>query len=166
MSGFASAEVEAAWDSVSRRIDALVALVAGRSADDLNWRPPAPGANSLYVLATHTIANARQGLLAVLCGRDDDRDRDAEFLAAGDSGDPIERLWRALRPEIRDSLAALPAARLDETIVHPRQGELTGHETLLLVATHAAEHLGQAELTRDLLAAHGGGTGGQETAAT
>ncbi len=160
MSGFASAEVEAAWNSVSRRIDALVALVAGRGADELNWRPPAPEANSLYVLATHTIANARQGLLAVLCRHDDDRDRDAEFLAAGDSGQPLERYWHALRSEIRDSLAALPAARLDETHLHPRQGELTGRETLLLVATHAAEHLGQAELTRDLLAASRGGDGG------
>ena len=157
MSGFASAEVEAAWSSISRRIDALVALVAGRDATDLNWRPPAPEANSLYVLATHTIANARQGLLAVLCGQADDRDRDAEFRAAGESGDPLERYWQGLRSEMRDCLAELPARRLDEGLVHPRQGELTGRETLLLVATHAAEHLGQAELTRDLLAASRGG---------
>lgn len=157
MSGFASAEVEAGWTSISRRVDALVDLVAGRDADDLNWRPPAPAANSLYVLATHTIANARQGLLVVLCGHADDRDREAEFRAAGDSGEPLEHRWQALRAEMSACLATLPGTRLDERLVHPRQGELTGRETLLLVATHAAEHLGQAELTRDLLAASRGG---------
>ncbi len=158
MAGFASAEVEAGWNSVAQRLDGLVALVAGRDAAELNWRPPAPDANSLYVLATHTIANARQGLLVVLCGHADDRDRDAEFRAGGDSGEPLEHRWHELRAEMLDCLAALPPARLDETLVHPRQGELTGRETILLVATHAAEHLGQAELTRDLLAASPGGT--------
>jgi hypothetical protein len=153
VAGFASAELEAGWGYVERRIDALVALVAGRSAEELNWRPTAPEANSLYVLATHTIANARQGLLVVLCGEPDERDRDAEFRAAGDSTEPIERRWRKLRDELRDRLAALPPERLDEALAHPRQGELTGRQVLLLVATHAAEHLGQAELTRDLLAA-------------
>lgn len=150
MTGFASTELEAGWGFIARRIDALVALVAGRDAEDLNWRPTAPAANSLYVLATHTIANARQGLLVVLCGHPDDRDRDAEFRADGDSTEPLEQGWRELRAELLDRLAALPPARLDEKLQHPRQGEMTGRETLLLVATHAAEHLGQAELTRDL----------------
>ncbi|CAN5843324.1 hypothetical protein BH10CHL1_BH10CHL1_01810 [soil metagenome] len=34
---------------------------------------------------------------------------------------------------------------------HPRRGQITGREILLVVACHAAEHRGQAELTRDLL---------------
>lgn len=156
MAGFASAELEAGWGYVERRLDALVALLAGRSAEELNWRPAAPEANSIYVLATHTIANARQGLLGVLCGGSDDRDRDAEFRAAGDSTEPIEQRWRELRAELGACLAALPPERLDEALTHPRQGELTGREVLLQVATHAAEHLGQAELTRDLRAASGG----------
>ncbi|MDA0256111.1 MAG: DinB family protein [Chloroflexi bacterium] len=156
MAEFASAELEAGWGFVEQRIDALVALLDGRSAEELNWRPAAPEANSIFVLATHTIANARQGLLVVLCGGPDDRDRDAEFRAAGDTIEPIERRWHELRAEIRACLAALPAQRLDEALTHPRQGEMTGRQVLLLVATHAAEHLGQAELTRDLLAASGG----------
>ncbi len=156
MTGFASTELEAGWSSAEQRLDALVELVAGHSAEELNWRPRAPEANSLYVLATHTIANARQGLLVVLCGGEDDRDREAEFRAAGDSTEHVERLWKELRAELRTRLPALPVARLDETLTHPRRGEMTGREVLLLVATHAAEHLGQAELTRDLLAARTG----------
>ena len=96
----------------------------------------------------------------MLCGQADDRDREAEFRAAGASGEPLEHRWQALRAEMSGCLATLPATRLDERLVHPRQGELTGRETLLLVATHAAEHLGQAELTRDLLAASRGGDPG------
>ncbi len=161
MAGFASAELEAGWGFVEQRIDALVALLDGRSAEELNWRPAAPEVNSIYVLATHTIANARQGLLVVLCGGADDRDRDAEFRAAGDSTEPIEQRWHDLRDELRASLGALPPARLGESLTHPRQGEMTGRQVLLLVATHAAEHLGQAELTRDLLAASGGASGPQ-----
>ena len=155
MTGFASTELEAGWGYIEQRLDALVTLLAGRSTAELNWRPPAPEANSIYVLATHTLANARQGLLVVMCGRADDRDRDAEFRATGDSTKPIEQRWEELRSEFRSCLAALTPDRLDETITHPRQGEMTGREVLLLVATHAAEHLGQAELTRDLFAANG-----------
>jgi hypothetical protein len=156
VAGFASAELEAGWGYVEKRIDALVALLDGRSAEELNWRPAAPEANSIFVLATHTIANARQGLLVVLCGGSDDRDRDAEFRAAGDSTEPVERRWHELRAELRERLAALPPERMDEALNHPRQGAMTGREVLLLVATHAAEHLGQAELTRDLRAASAG----------
>jgi hypothetical protein len=36
---------------------------------------------------------------------------------------------------------------------HPRRGPLSGREILIVVARHAAEHLGQAELTRDLMKA-------------
>jgi len=92
----------------------------------------------------------------VLCGGSDDRDRDAEFRAAGDSTEPVERRWHELRAELRERLAALPPERMDEALTHPRQGAMTGREVLLLVATHAAEHLGQAELTRDLRAASAG----------
>ncbi|MBN1310607.1 MAG: hypothetical protein JXB30_04240 [Anaerolineae bacterium] len=34
---------------------------------------------------------------------------------------------------------------------HPRRGQMAGRAELIIVARHAAEHMGQAELTRDLL---------------
>jgi hypothetical protein len=39
---------------------------------------------------------------------------------------------------------------LGATYRHPRRGAISGREILIVVARHAAEHLGQAELTRDL----------------
>jgi hypothetical protein len=35
------------------------------------------------------------------------------------------------------------------------RGEVTGREVLMLMARHAAEHVGHAELTRDLAVAAG-----------
>ncbi|MDP9352215.1 MAG: DUF664 domain-containing protein [Chloroflexota bacterium] len=54
----------------------------------------------------------------------------------------------------------MPRSRLEEEIEHPRRGRITGREVLLVVARHCAEHLGQAELTRDLLEASGAGATG------
>ena len=44
----------------------------------------------------------------------------------------------------------MSAADFERAEIHPRRGVLTGREVLLIVARHATEHLGRAELTRDL----------------
>jgi hypothetical protein len=44
-------------------------------------------------------------------------------------------------------------AELAAMRTHPRRGPMSANEILLVVARHAAEHLAQAELTRDLLQA-------------
>ena len=46
---------------------------------------------------------------------------------------------------------------MDRERDHPRYGTISGRELLVLVATHAAEHYGQAQLTRDLLKAQRSG---------
>ena len=42
-------------------------------------------------------------------------------------------------------------ATLDRERTHPRRGALTAREVLIVVARHAAEHWGEAQLTRSLL---------------
>lgn len=44
----------------------------------------------------------------------------------------------------------MTAALLNETVEHGWRGPIARREVLIVVARHAAEHLGQAELTRDL----------------
>lgn len=141
------------WRFIASSLDRLVACLDGLDADDLNWRPPAPGANSLYALATHTLGNSEENILETLGGRAVGRDREAEFAAIGASAGAIAARWRELRAELARTLAALPAGALDTEYAHPRRGTLTGRAILIVVARHAAEHLGQAELTRDLLRA-------------
>ena len=139
------------WRYIASSLDRLVDCLDGLSEAQLNWRPDAPEANSLYALAMHTLGNAEENLLQVIGGQPVGRDRDGEFAARGDSAEAIVARWTALRAELGALLASLPADALGATYEHPRRGPLIGREILIVVARHAAEHLGQAELTGDLL---------------
>jgi hypothetical protein len=52
---------------------------------------------------------------------------------------------------VQQALENAPEAWLDQHYTHPRRGDMTGREILIKTVRHAAEHLGHAELTRDLL---------------
>ena len=99
------------------------------------------------------MGNVRHNLLNGLCGLAISRDRDAEFVVTGGSAADIEAHWNELKSQISDSVEGLPRGEMDRERDHPRYGTISGHELLVLVATHAAEHYGQAQLTRDLLKA-------------
>jgi uncharacterized damage-inducible protein DinB len=146
-------ELESYWRFISSSLDRLIACLEGLAEAELNWRPLS-NANSLYALAVHTMANAEENILATLCGQSVHRQRESEFSARGSSSEPVRAQWMALRERLAESLASLPSDELDREREHPRRGPLTGREVLLVVARHAAEHLGQAELTRDWLRAN------------
>ena len=150
---FTSPEVASFWRFIASSLTRLVAILDELSAEELNWRPPAPEANSLYALAIHTLGNVEENVLETLCGQPVHREREAEFRAAGSSAASVQDRWQALRPRLESALASLSAADLDRHYLHPRRDDETGREVLIVVARHAAEHLGQAELTRDLLRA-------------
>jgi hypothetical protein len=150
MTTFANREIASFHHFITGSLDRLVTLVGELDEAGLNWRPPAPNANSLFALATHTLGNAEENILQTLCDQSGSRRRDEEFASRGDSAAIVER-WRMLRADLTAAMAALTPADLDDERSHPRRGALTGREVLLVVARHAAEHLGQAELTRDLL---------------
>ncbi len=142
------------WRKIADSLERLLSTLEGLSEEQVNWRPPAPNANSLYALAAHTMGNAEENLLGVLAGQPVERDRDGEFQASGTSTDLLRERWATLRASIPAALANLPPGALDrQNYQHPRRGAISGRETLLIVARHAAEHTGQAELTRDLLQA-------------
>ncbi len=140
------------WPYIERSIDRIVAAL--QSLEDtgipLGWRPPAAGANSVYVLAVHALGNTEEQLLGVLCGLEVTRDREAEFAATPGSAAAIASEWRALAARIESAFGALTEVDLADSKRHPRRGEITGLEVLIVVARHMAEHAGQAELTRDL----------------
>ncbi len=145
-------EVDIYWRRISDTVDELVACLEGLDSDSLNWSP-LDDANSLYVLATHTMGNVRHNFLNVLCGLPITRDRDAEFVARGASASEIEARWDDLKAQISAAIEDLPAAELDRDKSHPHRGMITGRDVLVVVAGHAAEHYGQAQLTRDLVRA-------------
>lgn len=138
---------------IFEQVDRVIDCGDGMDAAALNWKPAA-NTNSIWVLATHLMGNLRQNILVVLGGAPDTRDRDAEFAASGDDGAELHRRWGELRAQLQARLGELPAAVLDQEYDHPRRGRTTGRELLLNAATHAAEHAGHAEMTRDLFRAH------------
>jgi uncharacterized damage-inducible protein DinB len=147
---FASDEAAVFWRYLSSSLDRLVELTTAVDPGALGWRPQTPaGANSLAGLATHTLGNAEENILGVLAGRPVDRDHEREFAAVPSQAAIADR-WRHLRPRLLAVLSRLSAEEVARPRAHPRRGTITAREVLLVVARHAAEHLGQAELTRDL----------------
>ena len=140
------------WPYIARSIEQIIGALSDLedAGVPLDWRPPAPEANSVYTLAVHALGTTEHRLLEVLCGIDVDREREAEFAATGGSAAAIVDDWRALKARITTALEELSDADLATPRQHPIRGEISGLDVLIVVARHMAEHAGQAELTRDL----------------
>lgn len=136
-------------DSIVDKLERIVACVDGRSTEEINMRPSVPETNSLLVLAVHTMANVEEATFKALLGQQVNRNRDAEFAASGSSAEEVRNNWNALKARVHPAIAGLSTEQLDKTYEHPRRGPMTGRELLLFTATHASEHVGHAELTRD-----------------
>lgn len=134
-------------------LDRLVQCLDGLDETQLNWNPPAPHANSLYTLVVHTLGNAEENLLWTLFDQPSQRNREQEFVMEGPSADALMIRWNGLREQLQQALLSLSSFDLEREHLHPRRGSITGLDILIVVARHAAEHLGQAELTRDLVLA-------------
>lgn len=143
-------EIDVAWRSIVRAIDGIINALA-EVPESMRNEKPAEVANSLYVLAVHVLGSTEKHLLDALCGEPFNRDRDAEFVAVGTDVELLQEQWRVLQARIEASLQRLPAGALDQMCEHYRLGSLSGRELLILVVRHTSEHLGHAELTRDLL---------------
>lgn len=143
-------EIESLWRYIRRSIDRILLCLDGLEEDDLNWRP-LDNANSVYVLAIHMIANVEANILGVLCSQNIIRHREEEFNSRGSSVEPVRQRWLDIQERISSHLAQLSSSDLDREYEHPRRGKTTGRDLLITIARHAAEHVGHAELTRDLL---------------
>jgi uncharacterized damage-inducible protein DinB len=143
-------EIESYWRYIRHSIDRIFLCLDRLDETDMNWRP-LDNANSLYVLATHIIGNVEANILGVLCGQKIHRQREEEFKAHGSSIEPVHQRWREVRENISAQLAGLSSNDLDKEYTHPRRGKITGRDMLITIVRHAAEHVGHAELTRDLL---------------
>jgi hypothetical protein len=142
--------IQAFTDKIVEYVERILATCDGLDEAGINWKPDGTETNSIYVLATHVMGNVRQNALAVLGGQEDQRDRDAEFVATGDSAQALRDEWADLKPRVIDALGKIGVAELTREYPHPRRGTITGLGVLMVAAPHAGEHAGQAELTRSL----------------
>jgi hypothetical protein len=150
-------EIAAYEASINSRLSQICACLDGMTPEQLNARPPLSGANSAWVLATHTLGNARAWVLGIACGQPIGRDRPAEFASAGDDAAQFGADAEQFSREMAQALAQLDPARLDYRLVPAKElwGENEPHEisvrdALLQVIEHASLHLGHLQVTRDL----------------
>jgi len=141
-------ETETFSEFIVESLDMILRCAEGLDGTTLNWRADVEGTNSLYVIANHSMANAERNVLATFCGEPYDYDREAEFAAAGDSVEELLGRWAVLRARIETVLAATGSEHLARDCTHFRLGVVPGRTVLLQAARHAAEHVGEARLTR------------------
>jgi DinB superfamily len=122
-------------------------LVRGMDHGTLNWSP-LPKANSLAVLATHTLGSERE-MIRALRGITSDRDRDAEFKVEAEAADLLSLLDQADR-ELDEHVAAMTVADLTELRPRGERPPRPGIEWLISNYGHAREHVAQMQLTKQL----------------
>jgi hypothetical protein len=152
-------EIEVYRQYVQEKIAQLCDAVSGLSEDDLNRAPNLPGANSPFVIVTHTYGNMRAWILGIVCGQDLRRDRPGEFASRGTLGDLTEARDR-LSADVEDAVGKLDPKSLDDRF-EPKQelwGEGTPREIMrragfVHVLEHAGIHLGHIHMTAQLLQA-------------
>src|SRR5579875_3480058 len=126
-------------------------------------RPDLPGANSPYAILTHCLGVMEFWGGHVVAGRAVERDRPAEFRAAGPVADLAERARQA-QDQLRSDVAlAQPSAPVRGVLSEKDRQKPLGRTqggALMHVYEELAQHRGQMEITRDILRANGGVTGG------
>lgn len=134
----------------------VLAALDGISDELLNRPLPLPDTMTLAALATHLVGAGEWWVLATAGNRTVERNRPAEFSAAGTVASLAARYeqWIASAHAVLDRL---PAAEM-ERVVEPGdyRGSLgnqtmTVRDCLLHAVEHSAGHLGHIQLTRQML---------------
>jgi hypothetical protein len=145
-------EIQTFLAAIEDSCEHVVVCLEGLGGDAIDWRPVA-GANTLAVIARHTLANAERNVLGTFAGQPYEWRREEEFVAPAATADELRASWNTLRGRMRAALDDIPAESLGEPRDHPRMGAVPGRAVLLQAARHAAEHVGEAQLTRSLVLA-------------
>jgi len=150
-------EIRAYKESIERRLVEICDVLDRLPPSDLNFRPDIVGANSPWMLATHTLGNARAWVLGIACSQPMRRDRPAEFAGIGDSAAEFRGETTAFFGLMEEALARLSSEDLNHRTKPSRElwgegepREISAREALLQVVEHASLHLGHLHVTRDL----------------
>lgn len=126
----------------------MLNTVRDLSEEELNWRPPIPQCNSIYVILYHA-ANATHWWLNVVRGNIIERDRLAEFSTHGTFAQ-IEELFTSWLHVAEQIIPTLQVADYEEVHILTR-GLYTTRDALLHAIEHLSLHLGHIEITRQWL---------------
>jgi len=156
--------VDAYLGYCDRALDAFAEIVEELGDDLVNARLDGiPGSNSAFALVTHVQGMTTRWVRTVNRGIVVPRDRPAEFTATGTVDDAL-RIVDATRAVLREDARAASLRELPANPAHEKDGSIsyaTQGDVLLHVYEELAQHLGQLEVTRDvLLATRAGGSAG------
>jgi Protein of unknown function (DUF664) len=148
--------IEAARDILGDSLGELHHAVDGCSVEMLNRRPVDDETNPLAVLVTHALHSTRSWLSLATGAPLPDRDRDAEFLVVVDDADAFRSWLDAMSDECRallDGDVAFDPAAVGEAPWRAYRPDepVTAAWALLHALEHLREHVGHAQLTRQLL---------------
>ena len=137
------------------KFDEMTRIVAALG-DELATRSPAlPGANTPYGILSHCLGMMRRWSSTVNRGIEIPRDRDAEFTQIGPVAELVARAAGVREEFMTDVLSVDPAAA---PVFVPEGREAfwaaTTNGVLLHVFEELCQHLGQLEITRDILIAN------------
>ena len=136
-----------------RALDHMVAVLRELGDEGVNERPDLPGANSPYAIVTHCLGVMEFWGGAVMAGRAVERDREAEFRASGRVDELVAGV-DAARRQLAEDVEGIAWEAPPASVHHPGRPESrTNGGVLLHVLEELFQHLGQLELTRDVLLA-------------
>ena len=116
----------------------------------LDWVPQ-PGMNSIGVMVFHLTGAERYLIGEVIAGDNSNRDRDAEFKVQGMELNALLKRLADNRAYISGVLEGLTLADLETRRMFRHQREVTVGWVLGHALKHTATHMGQIQLTRELL---------------
>jgi hypothetical protein len=141
-------------------LDGYAAVVAELGDHLVNARlDGTPGSNSAFALVTHVAGMTARWVRTVNRGVVVPRDRPAEFTATGTAAEALA-LVESTRALLHDDARAASPRELPANPAHEKDGSIsyaTQGEVLLHVYEELAQHLGQLEVTRDVLLAQRAG---------
>jgi uncharacterized damage-inducible protein DinB len=149
--------LEAARTTLDGSLRELRTALDGLDADGLDARPAGPGSNSLSVIAVHALASTRSWLALATGAPLPPRDRPSEFETRVDDPTAFFVSVDATAEACRELLARADRIDLERIGTAPWRRGAAGEEpvsaawALLHALDHLREHVGHAQLTRQLL---------------
>src|ERR1700722_6579171 len=141
---------------VDDALDSMVGILEDLGDELANERPALPGANSPYAIVNHCLGVMEFWAGSVVCGRQIERDRAAEFTASGEGRALVGRV-RSAQEQLRADIAELEPGAGPRGALKPGHGDHPQYKSqggaLFHLYEELAQHRGQMEITRDLLLA-------------
>ena len=146
---------------ISILLERFAEVVESMPDEQMDQRAIESGSTPAVIVA-HVVGSITGSALGIAGGRDVYRSRDEEFQAVGTEAAELAGRLRALARDVEAVLGAEDGPDLGEVVLPSQallglqqQREMERREPVVGAIAHAAEHLGELQLIRDLLAQRG-----------